>query len=105
MIADPDGTERYRFEGYLPPEDFLAPLEMGLAQAAFANQRFEEAERRFRSIVGSYPNSEVAPAALYWAGVARYKGTNDASALADTAKQFQGKYTDSSWATKSSVWL
>jgi thioredoxin-related protein len=24
MIADPDGTERYRFEGYLPPEDFLA---------------------------------------------------------------------------------
>jgi hypothetical protein len=26
IVADPDGTERYRFEGYLPAEDFLAQL-------------------------------------------------------------------------------
>ena len=35
IVLDPEGKERYRFEGYLPPEDFLAQLEIGLAHQAF----------------------------------------------------------------------
>ena len=34
ILLDPEGKERYRFEGFLPPEDFLAQLEMGLARTA-----------------------------------------------------------------------
>jgi hypothetical protein len=41
---------------------------------------------------------------LYWAGVSRYKATGDASALRDTAREFGQRYTQSSWAKKSSVW-
>ena len=29
IIADSDGTERYRYEGYLPPEDLVAQLALG----------------------------------------------------------------------------
>ena len=27
VVLDPDGTERYRFEGYLPAREFLAQLD------------------------------------------------------------------------------
>jgi TolA-binding protein len=104
IVADSDGTERYRFEGYLPPEDFLSQLELGLAKTAFAKNRFDEAERWFRDIVARFPDSDTAPEALYWAGVSKYKASNDPVPLKETAKAFESRYRDSSWAKKASVW-
>lgn len=104
IIADSNGTERYRFEGFLPADDFLAEIETGLAKSDFANGRFSEAERRFRGIVERYPKSEVAPEALYWAGVSKYKASNDPAALKETSEAFKSRYTDSAWAKKASVW-
>ena len=77
---------------------------MGLGHAAFARSDFTEAEKWFREAVEKYPETEAAPEALYWAGVARYKATGDASALPDTAQQFRERYQESSWAKKASVW-
>ena len=104
LIVDEGGEERYRTEGFLPADDFLAQLELGLGRAAFARSDFVEAERWFRGVVSAHPDTDAAPEALYWAGVAKYKATGDASALADTARQFQNRYKDTSWATKASVW-
>jgi Tetratricopeptide repeat len=104
LILDEDGVERHRIEGFLPVDDFLAQLKLGLAKSAFQRGAFEDAERRFRELVAEHPQSEPAPEALYWAGVSRYKGKGDASALADTARAFSAKYTDSAWAKKASVW-
>ena len=104
IIADSSGTERYRFEGYLPSPDFLAQLELGLGKSAFANNRFDEAERWFRDIVARYPDSDTAHEALYWAGVAKYKASNDPTPLKDTARAFESRYRESSWAKKASVW-
>jgi thioredoxin-like negative regulator of GroEL len=104
VFLDAQGKEVYRFEGYLPVEDFLAQLDLGLAKAAFARQDFPAAERLFGEIVRQRPNSGAAPEALYWAGVSRYKATHDASALKDTAAQFKERYRESDWAKKASVW-
>lgn len=104
ILADPDGTERYRFEGYLPPDDFMSQLSLGLGKANFARSEFMEAEQRFRGVVERHPETEAAAEALYWAGVSRYKATNDAGALKDTATAFQSRYKDSIWAKKASVW-
>lgn len=104
LVIDPSGEERHRLEGFLPLDDFLAQLQLARAKVAFAHGQFEEAENRFREVVDTHPEAESAPEAFYWAGVSRYKGTNDASALAETAKGFQQRYQDSSWAKKSSVW-
>jgi hypothetical protein len=104
LIIDPEGTERHRVEGFLPVEDILAQLTLGLAHSAFARQRWDEAERRFREVVDRFPNTEAAPEALYWAGVSRYKGKGDAGALGETARQFARRYQQSSWAKKASVW-
>ncbi len=104
LILDHNGVERHRIEGFLPADDFLAQLALGLAKAAFSRGDFTDAEKRFRSVVDVYPKTETAPEALYWAGVSRYKGTNDPTALQDTAKAFNERYQESSWAKKSSVW-
>ena len=104
LIVDSDGHERHRIEGFLPADDFLAQLALGLAKSAFARGSFTEAEPLFRTIVEKYPNSDAAPEALYWTGVSKYKASGDPAALGDTARAFSTRYSDTSWAKKASVW-
>ena len=104
LIVATTGEERHRIEGFLPVDDLLAQLSLGLAKAAFSSGQFADAEQRFRRVIEEYPTTEPAPEALYWAGVSKYKGTGDAAALADTARAFRERYQESSWAKKSSVW-
>jgi TolA-binding protein len=104
LILDPDGKEQHRIEGFLPADDFLAQLQLGLAHAALRAGRFDEAERGFRQIVEQLPNTEAAAEAQYWAGVARYKASGNAEALKDTALAFRQRYPDTSWAKKASIW-
>ena len=104
LILSPEGKEQHRIEGFLPSDDFLAQLSIGLAKAAFGRGEFADAEQRYREIVERYPNTESAPEALYWAGVSRYKGSNDGAALQETARSFKQRYTDTAWAKKASVW-
>ena len=104
QLLDPDGTKRHQFEGFLPPDDFLAQLKLGLAHSAFARQQWKEAEDRYEDIVKTLPGTDAAPEALYWLGVSRYKGSGDGSQLQHTAQAFKNRYTDSTWAKKASVW-
>jgi TolA-binding protein len=104
IIADSRGTERYRFEGFLPPDEFLPQVEFGLAKAAFAGGDFAKAETLFRGIVDQHAKADIAPEALYWAGVSKYNGSGNAAALGETAAAFKSRYSDSVWAKKSSIW-
>jgi len=104
QLLDPDGNKRHQFEGFLPPDDFLAQLKLGLAHSAFARQQWKEAENRYEDIVKTLPETDAAPEALYWLGVSRYKGSEDGTHLQHTAQAFKNSYTDSTWAKKASVW-
>ena len=104
LILDSDGTERLRVEGYLPRDEFRAHLEMGLARVAFMRKQWDEAERRYAQVVERYPGSKVAPEAVYWRGVSRYKQTNDHTVLGEVPEQLKETYPDSVWTLKASVW-
>ena len=104
LMLDPSGMERHRIEGFLPVDDFLAQLGLGLGRIQFSGGLFEEAENQFRDVVERHPDSDAAPEALYWAGVSKYKRTDDGAALAETARAFQKSYTNTPWAKKASVW-
>ena len=104
LILDVDGQERHRIEGFLPADDFLSQVALGLAKSAFQRQEYGEAERRYREIVDRFPSSDAAPEALYWAGVSNYKATGDPSALRATTTAFSERYQDTAWAKKASVW-
>jgi hypothetical protein len=104
QILDPDGVKRHQFEGFLPADDFLAQLKLGLAHSAFARQQWKEAESRYDDVVKALPGTDAAPEALYWLGVSRYKDTGNGAFLAQTAEAFRTRYKDSTWAKKASVW-
>jgi TolA-binding protein len=104
LVVDDKEQERHRIEGFLPADDFLAQLALGVAHAKFASGDFVEAARLFEDVLNTYPASDAAPEAQYWAGVSGYKATGDASALKDTARRFTERFQDTSWAKKASVW-
>ena len=105
LILDADGVERHRLEGYLPPDEFRAQLEMGLARIAFMSKKWADAARRYAEVVARYPDSKAAPEALYWKGVSHYKATNDHTVLGELPGQFEQKYPDSVWALKTAAWV
>jgi hypothetical protein len=104
IVLGPDGKEHHRIEGYLDAGDFLAQLTLGLGHIAFARKEYERAEKLFAEVLERFPETEAAPEAQYWQGVARYRATNDPAHLGATARAFHDKYTDTSWAKKASVW-
>ena len=77
---------------------------LGRAHMDFKQGKWADAQKRFNEIVEKLPNSDAAAESLYWAGVSRYKATQDAAALKETAKAFTQRYKESTWAKKSSVW-
>ena len=104
LFLDLAGEEHYRTEGFLPADDFMAQLALGLGRIALAGGQHEEAIRRFAAILKRHPDSDSAPEALYWMGVARFKSTNDPTTLKATEAEFQRRYQQSAWAKKASVW-
>ena len=104
LQLDSNGEEQWRMEGFLPLDDFLGQLMLGRAHMDFKQEKCAEAEKRFREIVEKLPNTDAAPEALYWAGVSKYKASNDPAALKETTKAFSERYKDSSWAKKASIW-
>jgi TolA-binding protein len=104
LIADPNGKEQHRIEGFLPVDDFLAQLQLGLGHYAFKTGRYEDAEKWFEQVVSGFAKTDAAPEAQYWAGVSRYKRSNDGADLKATADAFRKRYSDTTWAKKASVW-
>ena len=104
LVVDSTAKERHRIEGFLPKDEFASQLELGVAKSAFARGLFGEAHEAFEEVLRKYPETDAAPEAQYWAGVSRYKASNDAQALSDTTKRFTERYADSTWAKKASVW-
>ena len=104
LLLGSDGKEHHRIEGFLETEDFLAQLTLGLGHIARAEQKWKDAERRYREVLEQLPSTDAAAEAQYWLGVTRYKATNDAAALGETARAFKEKYADSPWAKKASIW-
>lgn len=104
LVLSADGQEQHRIEGFLPTDDFLAALAVGLGRVDFARGNYGSAEHRFREVLARHPASDAAPEAMYWAGVARYKETNEPQALQQTAAAFRDRYQNSTWAKKASVW-
>lgn len=104
LLLGPDGREHHRIEGFLDVDEFLAQLTLGLGHIARAEQEWDDAVKRYEEVLERYPSTDAAAEAQYWRGVARYKATNDPSALGATAAAFKERYSDSTWAKRASVW-
>ena len=104
LFLDPSGVERHRIEGFLPKEEFLGQLQLGRGRLAFHAKRYDDAQRHFEDVVSRFGDTDAAPEAQYWAGVARYKASGDPSDLGATVRALEAAYAGSVWAKKASVW-
>jgi TolA-binding protein len=100
----PNGEEAHRIEGFLGVDDMLSQLELALARALLIEEQFRQAEEHFRKVAHNHASTETAAQALYWAGVAAYKGTKDPGKLKETYQELNREFPSTEWARKAVVW-
>ncbi|MGH7771249.1 MAG: thioredoxin fold domain-containing protein [Candidatus Binatia bacterium] len=103
VVLDADGTEHYRETGYLPPDDFLAHMNLALGRAAFEKKDFSAGAGYFQTIVNRHGASETVPEALYFLGVCKNRmsgGTADQRRA--IWKRLMDEHPKSDWAKKAS---
>lgn len=100
LVLDSLGTEYYRFNGFLPPGEFLPQLHFGLGFMALEKQDYKTAGLLLKSVVEKYPGSNIAPEAQYWCGVSEYKASHKVDALLNAWKKIRTDYPQSIWAKK-----
>ncbi len=105
MIVNSDGRELFRFEGYLPPHDFLAQLMVGYGRALFLQNKPADAKKIFDEVVARFGDTDFAPEAKYWSGVSEYRAGAKHEVLEELGKQMQAHYPRSNWAKRASVWV
>ena len=104
MFLDAEGKEHYRFEGYLPAVNFLAELDFGRARFAFHKKKWDDAISEFYAAAARDHKTEFAAEAGYWAAVAQYMKTHDASALREWSKKVRAEFPNTTWAKRAVVY-
>jgi hypothetical protein len=101
-VVSPDGVDLYRWNGYLPPAEFVPQLLVAQAQTLLRLQDDPGAAAVYREVLERFPTSVVAPEAQYFAAVALYKHSHQAADLLDTWRRLQTQYPSSIWRVKQS---
>lgn len=104
VITDENLKELERWVGYLPPEEFTSQVTLSYGLASMHMNKLREAENAFAWILDNNPNSDVAPQARYYLGVALYKETGDSQHLARTWESMNKRYPGNYWTKKASAW-
>ena|ERR1700694_3141814 len=94
-ILDSDGFELYRWNGNLPPFEFLAQLLVAQGHSLLRLQK--EAEAIFEDVVNRLPNSDVALEAQYFSAVAKNESTHEGNDLLKGWHQLRSRYPSSTW--------
>ena len=97
ITLDAEGKEHHRTVGFLPPEEFIPSLMLGIAKSYFDQEKFGEALPMLDKILKEYPRSDSAPEAIYIQGVSKYKSTHDAKPLKAAYEKLQAEYPSSEW--------
>ena len=101
-ILDAELTELYRWDGYLPPPEFMARLVAGLGQARLRLHDYKEAEAHYIDVLRRFPTSLAAPEAQYYLGVTRYRADPETNELLHQWSILRSKYPASEYRLKQS---
>ena len=97
-----DGFEMYRWDGYLPPSEFIARMECAFAMAYLRGKRFDEAEKLYVDVLTRFSTTYAAPEAQYYLGVTRYRRDPESDELLDQWAQLRSRYPTSEYRVKQS---
>jgi len=97
IIVDSTGKEHHRTVGFMPPEELVASLMLGMAKTDFDAERFEPALKNLEQLLKDYPKSDAAPEALFMRGVCQYKSTHNPAPLKAAYEKLHEVYPTSEW--------
>lgn len=97
VTIDSEGKEHHRTLGFLPPEDLIASILLGVAKNAFDKGDLDKALGLFDKVVADYPNGQFTPEATYLRGVARFKAGHDPRHLKAVYEELTQKHPGSDW--------
>ncbi len=97
IVLDYYGKEHQRTVGFLPPEEFVPALMLGMGKIDFETGQFEAAIRHFDTLLAEYPGSHAAPEAIYLRGVSGYKASHDPAPLKEAYERLKAGYPTSEW--------
>ncbi len=97
VTLDMYGKEHYRTVGFLPPEELVPSLILGIAKVDFAANQYNDALINLNMLLAGYPTSDAAPEAVFLKGVSRYKSSKDPQCLKQAYQQLASDYPASAW--------
>jgi hypothetical protein len=100
LILETDGTEQYRTLGFYPPKDLIPSLLIGMGKAFFNRPDRPKAREYFQRIIDEFPDSSLAPEAIYLNGVSKYIESHDVSNLIGIYDRLTSDYPGSPWVTR-----
>jgi len=100
ITLDTDGQEHHRTVGFLPPEELIPSLLLGMGKSHFERDEFAEAIARFEKLLKEFPTSRSSPEAAYFLGVAGYKNTHDPKHLRVAYDRLKAEFPNSDWAQR-----
>lgn len=101
-VVDPEGVELYRWNGYLPPFEFLAQLLAAEAHGWLRLGDNRRAAEGYAAVLDQHPTAACAPEALYFLAVARYKDSHEAQDLLGPWHLLKSRYPESTWRIRQS---
>ncbi len=102
ITLDSGGKEHHRTVGFLPPDELIPSLVLGMAKVYFDQDEFEETISRLEKLLTDFPKSDSAPEAIYLLGVSKYKKTHNAQPLKEAYERIQAAFPASEWAKRAS---
>jgi hypothetical protein len=97
ITLDEEGKEHHRTIGFLPPEEFIPSLMLGIAKIHFDHSQFKEAMGMFDRLLKEYPKSDAAPEAIYLRGVSEYQSTHSPEHLKKAYERLKSEFPSSEW--------
>jgi hypothetical protein len=101
-ILTHDGFEMYRWDGFLPPPEYIARMECGFAMAYLRSKRYGDAEKLYIDVLKRFSTSYAAPEAQYYLGVTRYRRDPDSDELLTQWAELCSRYPSSEYRVKQS---
>jgi tetratricopeptide (TPR) repeat protein len=97
-----DGFELYRWDGFLPPAEYVARLECAVGMAYLRLKRYDDAEKAYVDVLRRFSTSYAAPEAQYYLGVVRYRRDPNSDELLTQWAQLRSRYPASEYRVKQS---
>jgi len=97
-----DGFEMYRWDGFLPPPEFIARTQCGFAMAYLRLKRFDQAEALYVDVLRRFSTTYAAPEAQYYLGVTRYRKDHNSDELPTQWANLRSRYPSSEYRVKQS---